>query len=117
MKRQAVPNAQSNVVAAVVSSSPELKFEGNKGEVLKAYVDALKIVEATTGNSLTVNMTMHEFMRKTEPAIGKAATPFSKLTVMAEKSLYSPYEPETEDLEKAKSLALEIEGMSHHEST
>ncbi len=90
------------------SSTPHLSLEGNRGLVLKAYVDALRILELVTGNSLLPNMTLREFAVKTEDSIGEAKSAFSELTTLAEKSLYSPHDPREEDLGRAQNLVREV---------
>ncbi len=47
----------------VIPAIPETKFEGLKGKVLKAYVEALRAVQAATGDSLMPNMTLREYLR------------------------------------------------------
>jgi hypothetical protein len=107
---EALPSLSSpeNRVSVVVSSSPDLKLEGSKGVILKAYIEALGRVKLVTREPLMPNMTLREFRQKTSSRIGKAADPFSELTVLTERCLYSSYEPEAEDLERAKDLANEI---------
>ena len=108
VQASAVSTLLERGVGVVVSSNPELKLEGSKGAVLKAYIEALGRVELATGDSLMPSMTLREFMQQTGARIGKAADPFYKLTMLAERSLYSSHEPETGDLETAKDLAGEI---------
>jgi hypothetical protein len=89
-------------------SSPEIKSEGTKGKVLKMYVQTLRAVQLATGDSLMPYTTLREYVRATGSKIGGAADPFSELTTLAERCLYSPYEPKEEDMEKAESLASAI---------
>ena len=53
-------------------------------------------------------MTLREYMRATSSKIGDAVEPFSELTMLAERSLYSPYAPKEEDSEKAENLVSTI---------
>ena len=97
--------------AAAVEAQSHLspvKLEGNRGAVLEAYVEALKAVEHSSGDSLSSNMTLREYMQLTKRKIGAAADLFFDLTIMAEKSLYSQYEPQAEDVERAKNLTLKL---------
>jgi hypothetical protein len=97
--------ASNKAATATIPTTPEIKFEGVKGKVLKAYVEALKAVQVATGDSLTSNMTLREYTRVTGSKIGEAADPFFELTTLTEKSLYSPHVPQQEDSEKAENLA------------
>ena len=96
---------QKEASAAVAPAVPDRHFEGRKGKVLKAYVNALKIVQSATGNSLMPNMTLREYLQTTSPSLKNIANPFSELTGLTEKSLYSPNTPNEEDSEKAENLA------------
>ena len=51
------------------------------------------------------NMTLREYLQTTSPKLKEIANPFSELTVLAEKSLYSPNAPNEADSEKAENLA------------
>jgi hypothetical protein len=96
---------QKEASAAVAPAVPDRNFEGRKGKVLKAYVNALEIVQSVTGNSLMPNMTLREYLQATSPRLKETAHPFSELTVLTEKSLYSPNAPNEADSEKAEKLA------------
>ncbi len=87
------------------------RFEGIKGKVLEAYVKALRAVESMTGSVLVANMTLREFLYEVEPKLGDAVSPFSELTVLAEKTLYSLHAPEAQDVSKAEEYANEIGRM------
>ena len=89
----------------VIPSVPTAKFEGLKGKVLKAYVEALSAVQTSTGATMLANMTLREYLRAANAKLGKAAEAFSELTELAERSLYSPYEPKDEAAAKAENLA------------
>jgi hypothetical protein len=89
----------------VIPAIRETKLEGLKGKVLKAYIEALKAVQAATGSSLLPDMTLREYITLTSSKIGEAMEPFAELTTLAERSLYSPYAPKEEDSEKAENLA------------
>jgi hypothetical protein len=92
----------------VVPAIPETKFEGLKGKVLKAYVEALRAVQSATGESLMLNMTLREYLQASSSKMREALEPFSELTAVAERSLYSPHIPKEEDTEKAENLASTI---------
>jgi hypothetical protein len=91
--------------AAAAPALPDGHFEGRKGKVLKAYANALEIVQSATSNSLMPNMTLREYLQTTSPKLKEMADPFFELTGLAEKSLYSLNSPNEEDSEKAENLA------------
>ena len=105
---QPVLFSRGSEAGPVVSSGPEFRYEGTKGAVLKAYAEGLGAIKLATGEFLRPNMTLREYMQKTGAKIGKATEPFCELTVLAERCLYSPHEPEESELEKARGLADEI---------
>lgn len=106
----AVPE-NTGTFGVAVPVKAEFRFEGVKGKVLEAYVKALRAVESMTGSVLVANMTLREFLYEAEPKLGDAVSPFSELTVLAEKTLYSPYAPEAQDVSKAEEYANEIGRM------
>ena len=87
------------------AAMPLMKFEGLKGRVLKAYVEALNLVQKVTGESLMPDMTLHEYLRVTSSKIGNADGSFSDLTLLTERSLYSAYAPIDSEAEYAEKLA------------
>jgi len=92
----------------VLPAISETKFEGLKGKVLKAYVEALRAVQSATGDSLMPNMTLREYLRASSSKMREALEAFSELTTLAERSLYSPHAPKEEDAEKAENLVSTI---------
>jgi len=101
----------TGTVGVTVPVKAEFRFEGVKGKVLEAYVKALRIIESVTGSALRANMTLREFLYEAEPKLGSAVSSFSELTVLAEKTLYSPHIPEARDVAKAEEYANEIGRM------
>ena len=101
----------TGIVGATVSVKAEFRFEGVKGKVLEAYVKALRSVESVTGSVLSANMTLREFLYEAEPKLGNAVSSFTELTVLAERTLYSPHVPEAQDVAKAEEYANEIGRM------
>jgi hypothetical protein len=101
----------TGTVGVTVPVKAEFRFEGVKGKVLEAYVKALRIIEPVTGSALRANMTLREFLYEAEPKLGSAVSSFSELTVLAEKTLYSPHIPEARDVAKAEEYANEIGRM------
>jgi hypothetical protein len=97
--------------------STEIRLEGAKGRILKAYVKALKTVERVTTVSFVPQMTLREFLQETRPKLNGAANSFADLTLMAERILYSPYNPTKSDATKAADLTLNVEGRLNRGST
>ena len=89
----------------------ENKFLGERGKILKAYTEAATTVQEATGNALTANMTLREYVSLTKQKIGEAAQAFAELTGLAEKSLYSPHTPTLEETKKAEDLTKTIRGI------
>jgi hypothetical protein len=86
----------------------QMRFDGLRGRVLKAYVNALNSVQLVTNESLMPNMTLREYLQITEPKLGAAGVSFSDLTLLGEKSLYSPTDPQESEAEKSEGLANNI---------
>jgi hypothetical protein len=99
-------NPASNEVE--IPPKAEFKFEGLKGKVLDVYIQALRNIESYNGTSINQNMTLREFLHLTEHSLGKAVYPFTDLTYLAERTLYSTHKPEEQDLLKAKDYVDEI---------
>ena len=53
-------------------------------------------------------MTLREFLHLTERNLGRAVYPFTDLTLLAERAIYSTHMPEEQDLLKAIDYADEI---------
>jgi hypothetical protein len=83
----------------------ERKLEGFEGKVLKSYVESLTVIQSATGYSATPIMTLREYLQLTSPKLGNTVDPFSELTALAEKSLYSIYLTQEEDSIRAGELA------------
>ena len=105
LKTYSLPAENASSVGVSGAVVPELKFEGLKGRVLKAYVEALGSVQSATAESLMPDMTLREYLQVTSTKLGNAIGAFSDLTLMAERSLYSPYEPKELETDAAEKLA------------
>ena len=101
----------TGTAGTTVSIKAEFKLEGIKGKVLESYVKALRIIESVTASALNANMTLREFLYETEPKLGNALNSFTELTVLTEKTLYSPHIPEARDVSRAEEYANEIGRM------
>jgi len=91
-------------------SLPAVKFEGLKGRVLMAYVKALNLVQAVTGESLMPDMTLHEYLVVAGAKCGDVFKVFSDLTVLAERSLYSSHAITEAEAVAAEQLVEDIGG-------
>lgn len=89
------------VVPAVVA---ERKLDGATAKLLNAYVDALSTVQTATGNVAAPIMTLREYLQTAAPKLQNALAPFSELTAMAEKALYSRHPTEEADCSHAEEL-------------
>jgi hypothetical protein len=90
------------------SIKAEFKFIGLKGEVLEIYIKTLRNIASLTRITINQDMTLREFLKLAELALGNVAKPFTDLTLMAERALYSTHIPEEQDLLNAQSCADEI---------
>ncbi len=93
---------------AVAASIPQALFEGTKGRVLKAYLNAVGAIQSVTGENLTPNITLREYLKTTTPKMGKTGDLFSEITALTETSLYSTHQIKPEDAEHAEELANNI---------
>jgi hypothetical protein len=107
-KTPTINPAQNSITTEITTISNQSKIAGNQGAVIEAYIEALKIVQQRTGDALSPEMTLREYLQKTQPKISKAAEPFVKLTGLAERNLYSPHKPQQDDEEKAQNWVSEI---------
>ena len=96
------PEMQASTLTSKIS--PQTSFEGAKGRVLKAYINAAAAIQSTTKENLTASMTLREYLKRTTPKI-KTNQPFTTLTGLAEKSLYSPHPTKSQDADQAEELA------------
>jgi hypothetical protein len=87
---------------------PEVKVEGVRGRVVEAYFKAMRIIEAKTGISMKPYMTLREFLSEAKPKLNGVAEAFTELTILTEKTLYSPHTPEAADSMRAEELTLNI---------
>ncbi len=94
-----------NNLASIQPITNETNFNGTRGKILKTYTEALAAVQTFTNNPLTKTMTLREYAQLTQLKIGNTATEFRELTALAEKSLYSPHEPQPQEIEKAENLS------------
>ena len=101
--------------AEITLQKPE-EIKGTRARLLKAYTEAMGMVEATTRVSMKPYMTLREFLKEVTPGLNNAKEPFIELTRLAEDALYSPDMPEADDITRAENLALIIKEMLKHGS-
>ncbi|HSV48842.1 MAG TPA: hypothetical protein VLH35_00875 [Candidatus Acidoferrales bacterium] len=101
------------VIPSVVS---QRNLEGVPGRLLKAYVEALTVVQSVTGYSAKPIMTLREYLQLAAPKLQGALGPFSELTSMAERTLYSRYQTEESDSKHAEELVTTIRRILYNES-
>jgi len=81
----------------------------DKEGVLAAYYDAAEIVQGLTGITLESNVTMREYLSQSTPILGGARKAFTRLTHLAELTLYSS-KHQKGDEQEAQSLYEELRG-------
>ena len=112
-ERGEAPSLEAPVVVerpaeAVPGLEPAVRFEGFKGRLLEAYLRAAVTVQKATGVPTQPHMTLREFLREATPGMQSVVEPFARLTRLAERALYSPHVPGTDDADEAERLALEV---------
>jgi hypothetical protein len=110
-RRKQVPEVTPTLREAMFASTlkPEVRFEGVMGKVLEAYFKAMRTIETRTGISMKPHMTLREFLWEAKPKLNGVADAFADLTVLAERTLYSPHVPGVSESLKAEELALTID--------
>jgi hypothetical protein len=103
--------------SVVILRESEFMLEVVREKVLEAYVKAMRTIESLNGISLQPQMTLREFLHDAQPKLGEAVNPFSDLTALAEKALYSPHSPEMKEVAKAEDLAAKVEMVLKHGDT
>lgn len=88
---------------------PKTSLQGSKVTILQAYYKAMSILERVTKIAMNPQMTLRGFLKEVTPLLNGAAEAFSKLTILAERVLYSPYTPSEDDVLRAQNLASQVE--------
>jgi hypothetical protein len=81
------------------------RIRGPRGQIIQFYAQALTAVQGSTGTQLISSMTLREYAQAVQLKIGAFGKEFRALTGLAEKSLYSPHEPELAEIEQARKLS------------
>ena len=100
-----VPEFRKEVPVTAPAGVSERRLEGFKGRVLKAYVEAVGVVQSVTGFSASPTMTLREYVQLVKPKLEVAFEVFSDLTALTEKTLYSAQTVDEADANRAKELA------------
>jgi hypothetical protein len=85
-----------------------IRVTGLRGQLIQFYAEALTAVQASTGVRLATSMTLREYAQATKLKIGAIEKEFRDLTGLAEKSLYSPHEPQPSEIKQAEELSKAI---------
>jgi len=88
---------------------PKTSLEGSKVAILQAYYKAMSILERVTKIAMNPQMILRGFLKEITPLLNGAAEAFSKLTILAERVLYSRYTPGEDDVLRAQNLASQVE--------
>ena len=98
------------VIPTLISRRPKPPVE--RDPVVNIYYSAVKIVSDKVG-SPSYDETLREYFRRASPALGDARDAFWRLTLMAEKFLYSGYKSTEEDVSLARSYYEEVRRILH----
>jgi hypothetical protein len=104
----AAPAITKEAPVTLPTAIVERNLEGFSRRVLKAYIGALAVAQSATGSAATPTMTLREYQQTVGLKLGEAQSPFTELTVLAEKALYSAHPTEKADSERAEELASTI---------
>jgi hypothetical protein len=85
-------------------------------KVIQSYAHAWRLVERTTGVLMEPYTTINEFLQIASPRLNGAKDPFSDLTALAERSLYSQFDPIPEEVSLAEAYSRSIEEAFKHGS-
>ena len=79
-------------------------FTGRRGEVVKAYREALERVEDRSGVYMEAYHTLREYLREVLGKLGPIGVFFARLTELAERALYAGLEPSEREVSEAEEL-------------
>jgi hypothetical protein len=90
------------------------KLSAKRKMVIEQYMQSARLVGERTAVGMAPYTTLGEFFTLSKPKLNGLAEPFGKLTMLAEKSLYSASEPAPEDFDSAVKQARTIrEAFTH----
>jgi len=116
MEVPASPEPAQEYTDEALQEFEEEALKGTRGQIFKAYTEAMKMVEKVTKVSMEPHTTFREFLKKTTPKLNGVVEAFTELTHLTEDTIYSPHVTGLEDIEKAESLVLAIKGALNHEA-
>jgi hypothetical protein len=106
VETQATVVAPKSEVAIVVPTVvAERKLEGLAGKIVKAYIEAISAIQSTTSIAATPTMTLREYFDMANPKLRDTTEAFSRLTALAEITLYSTHPVEESAVNEAEELA------------
>ncbi|MEM3466869.1 MAG: DUF4129 domain-containing protein, partial [Candidatus Jordarchaeales archaeon] len=91
--RRKVPGKKEQAKEALEAQVPQdAEYFVTKGLkwLMDLYWQAVAIVSSITGIEIKPSMTMREYLKKVAPSLGEAYESFERITLTAEKALYSP---------------------------
>ena len=103
---------QKPPVAPAPGVRPE--FSGTKGRIVSAYLNGFRAVEKVTGISMAPNATLREFLNTVTPQIPVALKPFTELTMIVERALYSAHSLDENTAARAELLATAVREVLSH---
>ncbi len=93
---------------------PKYEFTAIKDRIISAYLDGLEIVEKVTSIPMMPHITLREFLNAATPQLPRAIKPFTELTTIAERALYSAHRLGEDTAARAEQLAANIKKELHN---
>ncbi|MCD6358559.1 MAG: hypothetical protein J7L90_01190 [Dehalococcoidia bacterium] len=102
--------ASSSSVHLNAASVPSVQLDDSpRGKILKCYLWSAKLIQSVTRVFIKPQQTLREFFCEVEPLLGPAAGFFRQLTSLAERMLYSKYQPTDGDVSCGEQLYQDID--------
>lgn len=108
-----VPEAESKEPFVAPAPRARHEFKGSRGRILLAYLDSVEVVGEAVGIVMIPQTTLREFLRAASPKMTAAVEPFTELTMMAERALYSAHTLEDDVAAEAEALAAQVQEEFH----
>ncbi len=86
----------------------ERRLEGVRAQLLDTYFSCVRLLSERLGVSMGSSTTLREFLSDVSLRDGAIVKPFSKLTSLAEKALYSPHPIQPSDVKEARKLLEQV---------
>ncbi|RLG63024.1 hypothetical protein DRO21_06700 [archaeon] len=81
-----------------------MTLPGPPGSVIEAYFECVRMISERLGISMEPYMTLREFLSEASSADGRVIEPFSEITFLAERAMYSNIPVTGADVRKALEL-------------